>query len=176
MIILKSNKINRKIKILLEEYKNILNYKTMRCPCCASNNLIRWGKYRRNVYYINNNCIEFDVIDIQRFKCKECNHTHALLPEYIIPYKQFLLDVIINAVSGDSKIDNYNISYDTIVKWNKQFNIFLPYLKTMFSNDSKINILYKLKNNFFKYYEQFYDINKKILMMIKPGIFNMAYF
>lgn len=176
MIILKSNKIKTNFKEELKKYQYALNYGFLQCPYCNSSELIRWGNYSRNIYYINGSNIEFDTILIQRVKCKNCNHTHALLPEYIIPYKQYLLDVIIFALSDDNIIYNFSFSDNTILKWYKQFNSFLPYLKTMFFNISKSLILNKLKHDIFKCYDTFFMLNNKILMMIHPGVVNLSYF
>lgn len=177
MIILCSSESKKNFKKIIDEYKETeINLRRIECPHCKSDNLIKWGSYTRNIYYIENSSIEFDVIKIQRVRCKECGHTHALLPNFIVPYRQHALDVIILSIENNKIIDKYNFSEDTIEKWRKQFREFLPYIKTMLSISNKDEIIRRIKENIFDFYREFYRVNKKILMMIRHGILNMAYF
>lgn len=174
MIILYSSKINLNFSDILNRYESLNIYNNFRCPNCESYNNIKWGSYARTIYYINQSIIKCKVINIKRIKCKDCGKTHALLPSFIVPYKLFALDVILSSLSNN--IDTINISFDTFIKWNKQFNKCLPYLKTMFKNLFKAEIISKLKNNIFEYYKRYFYINRKILMMFRAGFYNMAPF
>lgn len=174
MIILNSEKSNYKMKELLEMYNKDLITANLECPHCNSSKLIKWGTYKRNIYYVENEKIEHEIITVLRVKCKTCNRTHALLIEYIIPYKQHLLDVILHALEDTEVIKQYKFSEDTINRWRKQFNKFLSYLRTMLS---KVNeIIAYIINHIFEVYEDFYMMNKKILMMVRFGIIGMCYF
>lgn len=51
--------------------------------CCT-----RYGSYERN-YLLSQADLNSEKIKIQRVKCKDCNTTHALLPEEIVPYSQY---------------------------------------------------------------------------------------
>lgn len=173
MIILYSEKINYNFIQILNKYEKMdftLNFK---CPYCNSDDLIKWGFYNRYLCFLENNIINDKIIKIQRLKCKNCNKTHALLPSFIVPYKTFALDIILHTLSN---ISSLSVSFDTSFLWNKQFNRFLPYLKTMFYNLSKLDIINCLLKDIFNNYKQFFSINKKILMMSRPGIYNMAPF
>lgn len=154
----------------------MINIPYIECPHCGNTEFIKWGFYNRNIYYIENNFIRFDIIEIQRVKCKKCGHTHALLPSFIIPYKQYLLDVILSCIENNNIIYKYKFSEDTIMNWKKQFIKFLPYLKTMLVLSSLYEIIRTIKNNIFDVYKRFYIVNKTIIMMIKRRILNMAYF
>ena len=58
------------------------------CPFChAKNKLIKYGSYHRNFSILYGNSIENYYIRVNRVLCKSCLHTHALLPNFIIPYK-----------------------------------------------------------------------------------------
>lgn len=58
------------------------------CPCChAKENLIIHGAYERNITFLVDNELENFKVNVQRIKCKSCNHTHALLPNFVVPYK-----------------------------------------------------------------------------------------
>lgn len=174
MIILNSQKYNTNFKKILENYKSLTNLPYMECPNCKFTNLIRWGSYTRNINYIHNNIVMYETIVIKRVKCKCCNHTHALIPSFIVPYKTNALDIILACISYDDI--TLSFSFDTITMFNSQFNYFLPYLKTLFFNISKKEIIEILKTNIFKFYIQFYNFCKKVLMMTHIGIVNMAYF
>ncbi len=174
MIILNSKNVNSNFNKILNKYNTMNNLPYMECPICNSTNLIKWGSYNRNINYLNEGNIIYTCIKIKRIKCKDCGHTHALLPSCIIPYRISNLDLILSAIE-EEKV-TLTFSLDTINRWKNDFNKFLPYLKTIFYNISRIKIISKLKSNIFKYYELFYKINKKILMMIHKGYFNFAYF
>lgn len=173
MIILNSQKDNTNIKEILKKYKKMINLPYLECPFCNSTDLIKWGTYKRNIYYIDV-IIKHEILLIQRIRCNKCGKTHALLPSFIIPYKLHFLDIILYGISNNEI--TLNISIDTITKWNKDFNKFLPYLKTMFNNIKKEEIITKIKEKIFVYYEQFYIKYKKILLMIRYGIYNIAHF
>lgn len=174
MIILSSQKDNTQIKEILKKYENMINIPYIECPHCGSTQVIKWGTYTRTIIYINNSEIITKTLKIQRIRCNKCKHTHALLPACIVPYKENILDVILSAINNEDISLNY--SFDTLVKWNKQFNKFLPYLKTMFNGSSKFEIINIFKNNIFKHYKHFFNITNKILMMTRTAVVNMAYF
>ena len=152
-------------------FEKKLNLPYLECPNCKSSKVIKWGFYVRNINYINNNKYEYKIIKIQRIKCKECGSTHALLPIFIVPYKINSIEIIVNSLNN--KEINLNISVDTINHWNKIFNKYIPYLKTMLNNISKKEILIKLKENIIDYINEFYYKYKKILMMSHKGLFNI---
>ena len=163
MIILNSSKINI--------FEKNLNLPYLECPKCKSTRIIKWGFYSRNITYIGNNILEYKVIKIQRIKCKECGSTQALLPIFIIPYKINCLDVVLSSLNNEDI--TINISIDTINNWNKIFNKYLPYLKTMFKNITKKEILIKLKEKIIDYINKFYIEYKKILMMSHIGKYSI---
>lgn len=160
----------------LSNYKNLVNLPHINCPYCNSSDVIKWGFYQRSVCFIDKDNISYNIIDIQRVKCKNCNCTHALLPSFIVPYKQHALDIILYSISNDDISYNCEISFDTVINWKHQFNMFLPFLKTMFDNISKFDIIDKLKSNIFYYYHLFFIKNNSLLMMIRSKIFGTCYF
>lgn len=152
----------------------MINNPYMECPYCGSSELIKWGTYTRNVCFIDNNVLIYKIMKIQRVKCSGCNHTHALLPSFIIPYKRSLLDVVLNSLLN---VDiTIGISYDVVDKWRKQFNKCLPYLKTMFKNNNKCLIIKTFLQDINHYYKLFFKSFYKILMMTRCGIIGIASF
>lgn len=174
MIILNPKNCNTYFTEILKKYESLINLPYMQCPACSSAELIKWGSYERNLNYIDNNVVIYKVIKIRRVRCKNCGHTHAILPSCIVPYKISNLELILNGISDHYSTINFSI--DTITNWKNIFNKFIPYLKTLFHNIPKSQIIDKLIQHIYFYYNKFFFINKKILMMIHSDIVNMAYF
>lgn len=69
-----------------------------RCPhpdCHVAGALIRWGTYTRWA------CTrEADYpIRVQRIRCKDCGRTHSLLPDFLHPYRHYVLALLQRIVS-----------------------------------------------------------------------------
>jgi hypothetical protein len=61
------------------------------CPACgAVNLLIRWGFYERWA------CTIFTDyrIRVQRVRCKACGRTHSLLPDFLHPYRHYVISLL----------------------------------------------------------------------------------
>ena len=172
----KPNEKENKQMNLLEKYKRKEDFYFLECPHCKSDNLIKWGSYKRTIYFIDeNNQLRTELIEIKRKKCKTCKRTHALLPECIVPYKQPILDVILLSISDDPISYEFPFSYETIENWKRSYRKrFLVYLKTMFKN--KEEIIPQILKDTIEVYNKFYEKNKMILMMTHQGIKNMACF
>ena len=68
-----------------------------RCPhpeCQASRSLIRWGTYQRWA------CTEDEDyrLAIQRLRCQACGRTHSLLPDFVHPYRHYVLSLLYRVV------------------------------------------------------------------------------
>jgi hypothetical protein len=63
------------------------------CPhpdCQASGSLIRWGTYMRTAI-----TGEADYrLPVQRVRCKACGRTHSLLPDFLHPYRRFIMRLL----------------------------------------------------------------------------------
>lgn len=165
MILINLNSVNT-FSEKISFYNNFINFNFI-CPCCNSNHFIFYGSYSRNFSYLENDKIIDSSIDIQRVFCKNCKSTHALIPDFLIPYKIYdantILTLIIN--SADStliSLDNkFNIYRQLILKWKKQFNLYLNKLFSLYSiNEHKLLfVLLKNDNNiFYKFYIEFNDL------------------
>ena len=63
------------------------------CPhpdCQAPDSLIRWGTYQRWA------CTGTEAyrLSIQRLRCTQCGRTHSLLPDFVHPYRQYVLELL----------------------------------------------------------------------------------
>ena len=61
-----------------------------RCPhpdCRAANALIRWGTYMRQA----RTPLAVYRIRVQRVRCKVCGRTHSLLPDFLHPFRHYVI-------------------------------------------------------------------------------------
>lgn len=68
------------------------------CPhpdCQAVDSLIRWGTYERNALTGD---ADFRI-RIQRVRCKACSRTDSLLPDFLHPYRHFVISLLHQVVS-----------------------------------------------------------------------------
>ena len=64
-----------------ESVSRVVIYK-LNCPACGhKGNMIRYGHYKRHVYW---DC-RVEELHIQRVRCKVCGKTHALIPDTLVP-------------------------------------------------------------------------------------------
>ena len=97
-----------------------LPFHQIQCPHCHHHgSFYLWGIYRRT-FRLPDLSVS---LRIQRIRCNSCGHTHALLPDWIIPYSQIRLSVcaavIVASESGEgteslleeeSTIDENNVA------------------------------------------------------------------
>ncbi len=122
---------------LIKEYESEENYEYIECPHCKSDNLIRYGSYKRNIGILGN----YFKIKIKRVKCKNCNCTHALIPSFIMPYFQNEVNFIVLGITlrelEEEKITEVseilNVTRQLIYFWIRRFKNHLMRLKTTFS-------------------------------------------
>ena len=62
------------------------------CPYCGKKGSLGYHGFYTRCLIVCGICI---IVSIQRLKCSECGHTHALMPSFIIPYeKKFCIDLL----------------------------------------------------------------------------------
>ena len=97
--------------------------KTETCPCCKSTGECRiHGYYRRRLIDYYNGEIKSSRIRVLRVKCKTCGHTHAVLPDIIVPYAQYTIRFICRVLSEklttgstiEAICEKFNISKRTL--------------------------------------------------------------
>ncbi len=115
------------------------------CPCCkAQNKLIKYGKYNRNISVLVNDSIENYNVSVQRVICNSCNRTHALLPNFIVPYKIMAMFSITQIVERASVSSVYKLS--EIIKLSFQMIYTYIAIVLAFFDD------FKILNNSKEYY------------------------
>lgn len=114
-----------------KEYTKKLDLFQVECNFChVKGCCVKDGHYSRN-YLLRKKDLDGagTKIRIQRVLCRDCNHSHALLPEEIIPYGQFSIVFIFWVLAAyylEEKSMNaickaYNISVQQLKRWKKTF-------------------------------------------------------
>lgn len=155
-----------KIKIYDDGKTNYI----VKCPCCNSTDLITHGYYERTIIYECDKKIVSEVIIIKRIKCKSCNKTHALIPIDIIPYKQVIFKIIIDCIYDEEYYNKTMFSFEVRQKWIRQYRYFFPYIRSMLET----NIYEKIKENYDEFYNQFYIVTRKIILLIRKCNYNIG--
>lgn len=68
----------------------MINIGDLLCPYC-SNDLKYYDKVKRNLRTKNS---VIKIIYIRRFKCNNCKTIHREIPENVLPYKHYELEII----------------------------------------------------------------------------------
>lgn len=88
------------------------------CPYCNSTGrLIPHDSYSRYMVTLKNNRIETVILRIPRVKCTSCGHTHAFLPEMLIPYSSYSLRFVLTVLK------DYFLHMHTVEKICKIYQI-----------------------------------------------------
>ena len=102
----------------------------MVCPACGSRgNCVPHGGYKRSLIDMEHGKVTYGSVEIKRVRCKSCGHTHALLPDYIVPYAAysllFILRVLCTYFLGRETVEQlcqrYEISPSMLYEWKALF-------------------------------------------------------
>ena len=102
----------------------------MACPSCGSRgNCVLHGSYKRVLIDVAHGKVCYDSVEIKRVRCKSCGHTHALLPDYIVPYTTYSLLFILRVLAahflGSETVEQlcrrYEISTSMLYEWKALF-------------------------------------------------------
>jgi len=105
----------------------------MPCPFCGAKQPV-WSyhdSYQRYLISFEEGSTVTHEIDISRMICSSCKHTHAILPEVIIPYSSysllFILQVLRDYFSPRLTVhalcNKYQIATSTLYAWKRLFLI-----------------------------------------------------
>ena len=77
---------------LFSAFMDSYSHTMQECPSCHSKgNFIPHGFYKRNIIDFTGGKATYHKISVKRLKCQSCGHTHAVLPDLIVPYAQYSL-------------------------------------------------------------------------------------
>ena len=85
--------------ILYERFTADFRSENEECPFChARGNFVGFGSYQRYAVDMDGEKSVSHQISVRRIKCKNCSHTHALLPDFLVPYSQHSLSFILHVL------------------------------------------------------------------------------
>lgn len=148
--------ITQKVQLCVVSAENFLSEK---CPKCGKTHLkIFSSTYSRNIIFKVNNVLIKVKITIPRLICENCNSTHAVLPDFCVPLKQYSKQAILDIASlalnttTESVANNLNIE-------SKQVRRFVNLVKKEVNNIGLIN---KILDSKFKNSTKLYTIIKHL--------------
>lgn len=113
--------LGRNVKDYKENFLRYLDGLNRICPECGGE-VVYHATYERRVHIDEMD----ECITIQRVLCKECRITHAVIPDFIRPYKHYsasdcemVLRDIDNGISAEHVETNASVS--TIRRWRAEF-------------------------------------------------------
>jgi hypothetical protein len=103
--------------------------KTTCSHCGAKFNCTLFSSYSRNMITFESGLNTCHTISITRVICNSCDHTHAILPDHLIPFGSFSLSFVLKTLRayflGSKTIvdlcDYFQISISTLYGWIKLF-------------------------------------------------------
>lgn len=102
----------------------------IQCPCCHSTGqCTAIGPYNRTMISVTKGSRSEQTLSVKRFICNSCRHTHALLPDILIPYGsysiRFILTVLVLYLHRKTSVadfcDKWHISVSTLYSWISLF-------------------------------------------------------
>jgi len=146
-------------------YDNLINnldFHKLTCPCGQTGQLIKHGKYTRSIKTPEG----LIPLEINRLKCTACLKTHALLPEFIVPYSRILLKDHLSIIESYEDKRSYEaimlsnplIDIDNISYVIKQYRLY--WKEKLFAFGIKLNQMIT---------QSCFSIFKRQFMQIKRG-------
>ena len=115
----------------------------MTCPCCGSRgNHAVYSSYERSMISFEEGVRRDSIVSIPRIKC-HCGHTHAVLPDVLIPYGSYSLRFILTVlfcyltrrVTVEELCSKFQIVKSTLYSWIhlfiEHFNLLAGILKSI---------------------------------------------
>ncbi|MDF2701045.1 MAG: ISChy3, orf1 [Haloplasmataceae bacterium] len=124
-------KINKSLKEAYENFIDNLVLGNYFCPHCKAKGKMNYhAEYDRKVITLVGNQIVYEKLSIVRLKCYSCNRTHALLPNFLIPYQThgytIVMECLFDYINGKSLFyiyDKYGVSPQLLYSWIKKFKL-----------------------------------------------------
>ena len=89
------------------------------CPKCSSKfpGWTRHDHYHRYIISFENGKSRAYDVATERYKCSSCDHTHAVIPEFLVPYRSYSLFFILYVMK------EYFTKSLTVVKMCEKYSI-----------------------------------------------------
>ena len=134
---------------LMSNLETSNNFVSAPCSKCGKKHLAPMESfYQRNIIFKVSNLLIHLKIQIFRMKCSNCGSTHAVLPDFCIPFKRYSKQAIIEIAIEASQISTENISEKLNID-PKQIRRVVNIVKDANNNILQLSKIYptKLKNN-----------------------------
>ena len=114
--------LGRNVKDYRKNFLRYLEKLILLCPVCSSNTVFH-DCYDRHIHIDE----KIDWISIQRLKCLGCGKTHAVLPDFIRPYKHYSAcdaEIVLRDHEEGIPVEQIETaaSISTVIRWIKEFN------------------------------------------------------
>lgn len=142
------------------------------CPKCAKKHLIPMeSTYQRNVIFKIENILLKIKIFVPRLKCSNCGSTHAVLPSFCVPFKQYSKQAILEIVTATSESSTESVAEKLNIE-SKQVRRFVNIVKDSINNISQLSKIYPSK------FENYITVNSSLHTIIQalPNDFEELYF
>lgn len=121
---------NSDLSIFHSIYDNLSLSKEVCSHCNARHSCSIHDTYERNLIVISDRTIRCHTVNITRVICSSCGHTHAILPDILIPYGSYSLFFILKILrlyflhtsNVSSLCEHFQISISTLYNWVHLFN------------------------------------------------------
>ena len=130
-LICKLNNINISSKSIFLHFMNNFRPESETCPVCQSKGNCRiHGYYKRSIIELIDGHPTKERLLVMRVKCEHCQHTHAILPDILVPYAsygiRFILQVLAlyfsHARTIEALCEYFSISQNLLFKWVSLFH------------------------------------------------------
>ena len=171
--------------MIFNTFMNNLQVGTLTCPACgAKYNCTAFSSYSRHMITLENGLNTCYNISVERVICNSCHHTHAILPDNLIPFGSYTLSFVLTTLRAyflgsktvTSLCEYFQISVSTLYTWIKLFkeqkHIWLGLLRD--STTSPTNFIDDLLNHRISA-STFYDFTQiSFLQNFKTTHFNSS--
>ena len=123
-------KVKTSSKNMFEGFMSQFKVHQVCCPYCHSTgNCVIDGDYERNLIDFIRGKTVYTQVQVCRVKCTSCGETHAILPDFIIPYNQYSLFFILRALGEylcrpltvSQLCERFAISESMLYRWKNLF-------------------------------------------------------
>lgn len=167
---------NQNTENSIKVYENMLNFPGIKCPECNKSDFTYCKGYSRNVV---DNGKEYRI-EIKKVKCNHCNKRHAIIPDFLVPYKQYSRKTIDKTIEkrviGEKSVNEIEketgVSRQLQLIWKKQFLMIKSKIETMLTLFDIEEIFKKIKEDK-EIIKKYYQKNGEIYLMKKREIFSI---
>lgn len=123
-------RIKKSSKVLFDSYMDSFRPERETCPICGSSSNCRIHAYygRHIIDFIHGKPV-IQEVTVLRVLCESCGHTHAVLPDIIIPYSGYglffilrvLAEAFLRASSLERLCERFCITLNQFYRWKQLF-------------------------------------------------------